>query len=50
VDLLDARATLRQDLPELSRGRIDFGDDARALFHGPSENIFLVKLNYWLGF
>ena len=25
------------------------GDDARALFRGPSENIFLVKVNYWLG-
>jgi len=34
----------------LSRGRIDFGDDAGALFQGPSQNIFLVKINYWLGF
>jgi len=33
----------------LSRGRIDFGDDAGALFRGPSQNIFLIKINYWLG-
>jgi len=33
----------------LSRGRIDFGDDASALFRGPSQNIFLIKINYWLG-
>jgi hypothetical protein len=34
----------------LSRGAIDFGSDARALFEGPAENIFLVKVNYRLGF
>jgi len=34
----------------LTRGQIEFGDDARALFRGPSDNIFLVKVNYWLGF
>ncbi len=33
----------------LGRGRIDFGDDAGALFRGPSQNIFLIKVNYWLG-
>jgi hypothetical protein len=33
----------------LGRGRIDFGDDASALFRGPSQNIFLIKINYWLG-
>jgi hypothetical protein len=33
----------------LGRGSIDFGDDAGALFRGPSENIFLIKINYWLG-
>ena len=33
----------------LGRGRIDFGDDASALFRGPSQNIFLIKVNYWLG-
>jgi hypothetical protein len=36
-------------IPDRSEGEIrgaDFGD----LFQGPSENIFLVKVNYWLGF
>jgi hypothetical protein len=33
----------------LGRGRIDFGEDSRALFRGPSQNIFLIKVNYWLG-
>ncbi len=33
----------------LSRGSIDFGDDASALFRGPSQNIFLIKVSYWLG-
>jgi len=37
-------------IPDLSRGNIQFGDDASALFQGPSENIFLVKMTYWLGF
>jgi hypothetical protein len=36
-------------LPSLTRGRIDFGEDAGAIFRGPSENIFLIKVNYWLG-
>ena len=40
----------RSGASSLSRGQIDFGDDASALFRGPSENIFLVKLSYWLGF
>jgi len=39
----------RSGASSLTRGAIDFGDDARALFRGPSENIFLVKVNYWLG-
>jgi uncharacterized protein DUF5916/cellulose/xylan binding protein with CBM9 domain len=34
----------------LSRGTIDFGPDAQALFRGPAENIFLLKMNFWLGF
>lgn len=34
----------------LTRGQIDFGSDAGALFRGPSSDIFLVKVNYWLGF
>ncbi len=33
----------------LGRGRIDFGDDTSALFRGPSQNILLIKINYWLG-
>jgi len=33
----------------LGRGSIDFGSDAGALFRGPSSNIFLIKVNYWLG-
>ncbi len=33
----------------LGRGSIDFGNDVGALFRGPSENIFLIKVNYWLG-
>jgi hypothetical protein len=33
----------------LGRGTIDFGSDVGALFRGPSANIFLVKINYWLG-
>jgi hypothetical protein len=34
----------------LSRGAIDFGPDARSLLQGPAQNIFLLKVNYWLGF
>jgi hypothetical protein len=33
----------------LERGTIDFGADTRALFRGPAENIFLLKVNFWLG-
>ena len=39
----------RSGASSLTRGSIDFSDDAGALFRGPSENTFLVKLNYWLG-
>src|SRR2546426_12807502 len=39
----------RSGASSLTRGAIDFSDDARALFRGPSENIFPVKVNYWLG-
>jgi len=34
---------------DLSRGTIAFGSDAGALFSGPSQNIFLVKVNYRIG-
>jgi hypothetical protein len=35
---------------QLNAGTLDFGRDARAVFSGPAENIFLVKVNYWIGF
>jgi len=34
----------------LNVGQLDFSRDARAVFRGPAENIFLVKINYWFGF
>lgn len=30
-------------------GNLDFGRDRSALFDAPSDNIFLVKVTYWLG-
>jgi hypothetical protein len=42
--------THASQLPDLPRGSIDFNEDVGSLFHGPSENIFLVKVSYWLGF
>jgi hypothetical protein len=39
----------RSGSSELTHGGIDFGRDTEALFRGPAENIFLVKVNYWLG-
>jgi hypothetical protein len=39
----------RSSASELVRGTIDVGPDTRALFRGPAENIFLIKVNYWLG-
>src|SRR5438093_520215 len=47
---LFAAWTRTSQIPNLPRGNIQFGDDASALFQGPSENIFLVKMTYWLGF
>lgn len=41
--------TRRSTADAIPRGTIDFGADARALFRGPAENIFLIKVNYWLG-
>jgi len=40
----------RTGASELTHGGIDLGRDTEALFRGPSDNIFLVKVNYWLGF
>lgn len=39
----------RSSSSELIRGTLDFSADSRALFRGPAENIFLIKVNYWLG-
>lgn len=39
----------RSSATRLAQGVLDVGRDARALFEGPAENIFLVKVNYWLG-
>jgi hypothetical protein len=39
----------RSGSSQLTRGDIDFRDDVSALFQGPSSNIFLLKVNYWLG-
>jgi hypothetical protein len=30
-------------------GDMDFSRDMRSLFEGPADNIFLVKINYWIG-
>jgi hypothetical protein len=40
----------RSSSTSLGVGSLDLSRDAEALFSGPAENIFLVKLNYWLGF
>jgi hypothetical protein len=37
-------------IPDMARGNIRFGEDVGDLFQGPAENIFLVKVSYWLGF
>ena len=34
---------------EIAEGRLDFSRDVRRLFSAPAENIFLVKVNYWIG-
>ena len=41
--------TRSSQLPSLTRGQIDFSEDASAIFRGPSANIFLIKVNFWLG-
>ena len=40
----------RNGATQVPRGQVDWGDDTSALFQGPSENIFMVKVNYWFGF
>jgi hypothetical protein len=42
--------TRSSNIPDLPRGNINFGNDTGDLFQGPSDNIFLVKVSYWLGF
>jgi len=42
--------TRSSQIPTLPRGSVQFRNDAGDLFQGPSENIFLVKMTYWLGF
>jgi len=39
----------RSSSSSLDAGRLDFNRDAGALFRGPADNIFLIKINYWLG-
>ncbi|MGH7521353.1 MAG: DUF5916 domain-containing protein [Gemmatimonadales bacterium] len=42
--------TRSSQIDDLPRGQIDLGSDVGDLFQGPAENIFLVKVSYWLGF
>jgi hypothetical protein len=39
----------RNGSSSLNRGAVNFGEDVPALFQGQSENVFLVKLSFWLG-
>jgi hypothetical protein len=39
----------RSGSSSVGRGNIDFGDDTSSLLRGPSDNIFLVKVNYRIG-
>jgi hypothetical protein len=39
----------RQQESESSVGRFRFGRDIDSLFGAPSENVFMIKLNYWFG-
>ncbi len=39
----------RSSSSTLSRGELDLGSDASAVFRGPSQNIFLVKMTYHVG-
>ncbi len=34
----------------LATGEFDFGRDTRGIFEGRPDNVFLVKMNYWLNF
>jgi hypothetical protein len=39
----------RRQGEEVSAGNFDFGRDIAALFNAPAENVFMIKVNYWLG-
>jgi hypothetical protein len=39
----------RRQSDEVIRGDFDFGRDVGALLRAPSDNRFIIKLNYWLG-
>jgi len=40
----------RQQFSEIDQGTFQFRRDLSALLDSPSENTFMVKINYWLGF
>jgi hypothetical protein len=39
----------RSSSSTLDFGTLDLNRDTGALFEGPADNIFLIKINYWLG-
>ncbi len=39
----------RQQRGRINDGSFDFGRDVGALFDAPADNVFMVKVNYWLG-
>ena len=39
----------RQQRGRIGDGSFDFGRDLGALFDAPADNVFMVKVNYWLG-
>ena len=40
----------RQHFNEVPDGQFTFGRDLSALINSPSENAFMIKVNYWLAF
>ncbi len=39
----------RQQRGRIGDGSFDFGRDVGALFDAPADNVFMIKVNYWLG-
>ncbi|MBT8335573.1 MAG: carbohydrate binding family 9 domain-containing protein [Gemmatimonadetes bacterium] len=39
----------RQQRGRIGDGSFDFGRDLGALFDAPADNVFMIKINYWLG-